>query len=495
MKLCFLITGLLRNFPKGLYPFLKELSTLIDIDLYIYTTKDIYDFKFQAKNDTTTFTNIINEPFCKLFAVDSNTISNLNHLTQREKNLFYQWKKIYLCFQAIPEKEYDYIIRIRPDIQIQVTPLQFLERISSLSKTNIHIPFGNDLYSSKLQISDPSVNDQLAIGPYDLMKTYSELYLFLEQHKFTKSPIISEVALHEYCVSKNIPISRFSLPYTLYLSDCSVLAICGNSGAGKSTVLESLQKIFPFDSSLVIETDRYHKWERHSTEWNQYTHLHPHANNLEKLTDDTYQLKLGETIEIVDYDHTNGKFTAPIPIQPKHFVFLCGLHTLYKETMRNQLDFKLYIDTEEELNKYWKVRRDVEKRGHTIEHVLNSIKKRESDYEEFIASQKKFADCILHITYDSEIPDYTNHLQVDHLCYQIIIKKPFLSYVSKLLSTFSRHQSIQTDSVTYTLYSSISKEQLVDYIQKEQLPAIQFNQLDSNYLGILQLVILFILFK
>jgi uridine kinase len=495
MKLCFLITGLLRNFTKSLYVFLKELSLLIDIDLYIYTTKDMYDFKFQATNDINILTSIMNEDFCKLFAVDSSTISNLDYLTQREKNLFYQWKKIYVAFQSIPENEYDYIMRIRPDIQIQLTPLQFLETISSLSKTSIHIPFGNDLYSSKLQISNSSVNDQFAIGSYKLMKLYSEMYLYLETQKYKNSPIISEVILYDYCQLKNLPISRFSLPYTLYLSDCSVLAICGNSGAGKSTLLESLQKVFPFDSSVIIETDRYHKWERHSEEWNKYTHLHPNANNLEKLTDDTYQLKIGEVIEIIDYDHTNGKFTAPVPVQPKHFVFLCGLHTLYKETMRNQLDFKLYIDTEEKLNIYWKVKRDIEKRDHTLESVLKNINKRKNDYEQYIASQKNYADCILYIYYQNELPYYTEELNKEQLSYELTIKKQFLPTVSKLLSTFSNYQTAHADRITYHLHSTIKQEQLIEYIQKEKLVSVEIDKLDSNYLGIIQLLLLFILFK
>jgi uridine kinase len=495
MKLCFLITGFLRNFSNGLYIFLKELSALIDIDIYIYTTKEHLDFKFQVNQDKATHMDIINQPFCKLFAIDSNTIANLDHLSQREKNLFYQWKKIHLCFQSIPENEYDYIIRIRPDVKLLVTPIEFLKRISSLPKTSLYIPQGNDLYSSKIHISEPSINDQIAIGNYEQMKLYSEFYLYLQKHKDTKSPIISEVCLYEYLTCFNVPIARFSLPYSLYLSDCSVLAICGNSGAGKSTLLTSLQKIFPFDSSLVIETDRYHKWERHSAEWKQYTHLHPNANNLEKLTDDTYQLKIGETIEIVDYDHTNGKFTQPVSIQPKNYIFLCGLHTLYKESMRNQLDFKVYIDTEEKLNKYWKVKRDVEKRGHTIEHVLSNIDKRRTDYEEFIVSQRKFADCILHIYYKNELPGYTSELENEYIAYQITIKNQFLPYVSKLLSSFSSSQIIQPETITYNLYPSITKEQLIEYVQKEHIPSINLEALDTNYLGILQLLILFILFK
>jgi uridine kinase len=495
MKLCFLITGFLRNFSNGLYPFLKELSTLIELDLYIYTTKETLDSKFQVNQEKTKNAALLQEPFCKLFAIDSNTISNLDHLSQREKNLLYQWKKIYLGFQSIPENDYDFIVRIRPDVQLLISPLEFLERISSLPTSGLSIPQGNDLYSSKLQLEKPSINDQIAIGTYSQMKVYANFYPYLLEVKSKETPIISEVYLYEYLTANQIPLHRFNLPYSLYLSDCSVLAICGNSGAGKSKVLSSLQKIFPFDSSLVIETDRYHKWERHSKEWKEYTHLHPMANNLEKLTDDTYQLKIGETIEIVDYDHTNGKFTSPMSIQPKNYVFLCGLHTLYKESMRNQLDFKMYIDTEEKLNRYWKIRRDLHQRGHTIDQVLKNIAKRKIDYEKFILSQKQYADCIVRIEYKNEVPDYTDGIDETQLSYTITIRKSFVGSVGKLLSTFSTLQTIHPETITYSLYNHIPKEQLVEYILKEQIPIVNLSNLDKQYLGVLQLLILFILFK
>lgn len=495
MKLCFMITGLLRGFSNGLLLFLKELSRYIDIDLYIYTTKDNYDYKFQTTQGHESFTTIVSEQFCKLFVIDCSAIDKVDNLSAREKNIYHQWKKIYLCFQNIPPQSYDYIIRIRPDINVQIKPLEFLEIVAKLNSNTIYIPFGNDLSSINNKGSDKGLNDQVAIGSYDQMKIYSEFYNYLTKKKELERPLVSEVLLLKYLSTVNASIERFSFTYSLHLSEPSVLAICGNSGVGKSTVLRAIEKIFPYDSSLVLETDRYHKWERSSTNWKEYTHLNPNANNLEKLADDTYLLKMGETVQSVDYDHTTGKFTSALQIEPKNYIFLCGLHTLYKEKMRGYLDFKIYIDTEETLNKYWKVRRDTAKRGHTIDHILKTIESRKADFDLYILPQKLYADCILRIYYEEEVPDYNVEIDIMKLQYSITIRNEYVPLVSKLLTTFSKKQTILEGSIEYILYNNIQSHQIIDFVKNQNIFIGNADTAEDGYLGIMQILVLLVLFK
>lgn len=495
MKLTFMITGLLRNFHKSLYLFLKELSTLVEVEIYIYTTKDVYDKKFLCKTENSNIIDIINEKFCKLFAIDGNEDPSIVTLTQREKNIYYQWKKIFLCFQTIPVSDNSYIIRMRPDLSIQISPLEFLKLIHNLEPNMLYVPSGNDLFTSKLITESPCINDQVAIGTYGIMKKYSEFYNFLLNELPKKTPVISEALLYKFLTEHNINICRFDLPYRLYLSDCSILAICGNSGVGKSTVLESIQKVFPFDSKLQIETDRYHKWERNSREWKTHTHLNPNANNLEKLSDDTYLLKMGETVEMIDYDHASGKFTAPVKVESKNFIFLCGLHTLYKDSLRKHLDFKVFIHTEDKLNCYWKVRRDTTKRGHSIDTILKNIESRRLDYEQYIKPQKSYADCILHIRYKEEVPEFERELDPALLEYSIEIRTEFIQSLNKLLTLFSSSQSMNESTVRYTLYNKISRDTLVDFAKREGIFIEKTETIEENYLGVLQMIVLIVLFK
>jgi phosphoribulokinase len=82
---------------------------------------------------------------------------------------------------------------------------------------------------------------------------------------------------------------------------------------------------------------------------------------------------------------------------------VCGLHALYLPQTRAQLDLKIYLDTQPELQQYWKISRDVADRGYTIEKILRQIEARRPDTEKYIYPQKQYADLILRY-YFAHIP-------------------------------------------------------------------------------------------
>ncbi len=207
-----------------------------------------------------------------------------------------------------------------------------------------------------------------------------------------------------------------------------MIAICGDSGSGKTTLSKYIEKLFEKDNFIKLETDRYHKWERGDINYKNYTHLHPNANHLEKLKNDIYNLKIGHEIFQVDYDHSTGKFTKEEKINSTENILICGLHTLYNEETNKVINLKIFMDTDRELIKKWKIKRDVVERGYTIDKVLEQIKHRENDYNEYIKNQKYNADIIINFFEES------NTL----LC-NVIIKTQ--EYIDKLL-TINKYKNI-----------------------------------------------------
>ena len=147
--------------------------------------------------------------------------------------------------------------------------------------------------------------------------------------------------------------------------------------------------------ACILETDRYHKWERGNENYQKYTHLNPYANHLERMNEDIFQYKIGNDVYQVDYDHTNGKFTQKEKIKNKKNLVLCGLHTLYQSNMNELLNLKIFLDTDRELIKKWKIERDVNERGYSLDKVLKQIESREKDYNEYIIQQKENADIVI----------------------------------------------------------------------------------------------------
>ena len=173
-----------------------------------------------------------------------------------------------------------------------------------------------------------------------------------------------------------------------------LIGIGGDSGAGKSTLLAGLKDILGY-RLLAIEGDAEHKWERTNSNWDKFTHLDPKANYVHKQADAILQLKQNQSIYRSEYDHNLGKFTKPELIIPKEFIVIAGLHPFYIPKLRKNIDFKIFLDTQESLRRHWKILRDVSKRQYTKEKIEEQLKRRITDSKKYIDPQKNFADMVV----------------------------------------------------------------------------------------------------
>jgi uridine kinase len=259
-----------------------------------------------------------------------------------------------------------------------------------------------------------------------------------------------------------------------------VVSIAGDSGSGKSTLIKSLEHLFLFDNYIVLETDRYHKWERGSEHWNSYTHLNPDANHLEKMSEDIFRLKLGENIFAVDYNHSTGKFTEKQKIEAKPYILLCGLHTLYKDNIRNLSEIKIFLDTEKELKTEWKIQRDVIERNKSKEEVIQNIKHRENDYYKYIEPQKYHSDIII---------EYVNK---DKLELNIYINDTLNYYTNTFLSQISKIHYKENNFNKYI----INKDKInINIIKLFINNSTILNKLSEYPFNIIQTIVYLCLFK
>jgi uridine kinase len=442
----------------------------------------------------------IRNPICKRCLLEQD--QSYPGFTKREQNTFLQWAKLKSIFQLLDSKSInttDIILRIRPDVDIQMSPRDFAEILKQYSgSSSLYIPKGNDIFHKDYQVYAPeSINDQVVFGSYAQMHQYCSLYNTLNFETIS-NPVISEALLYAHLKSHQVHIERIPLPYSLCLSQCQMIAITGDSGAGKTTLLTALKDIFPYDSNLVFETDRYHKWARGDSNWTSMTHLHPDANYLEKMEDDTYCLKLGNDIQQVDYDHKTGKFTAPQPIESKPYVFLCGLHTMFKENLRTMLDLKLFIYTEKSLKRFWKIRRDMKKRGYTFQQCDEIFQKRQADYETFILPQRAHADLCICYYADSIIPTQFDEITKEpSIVLKIECKKEELrSLFLSFLESLENLGLYKTESeYTFISEANLTKDCLQSAMPNHFATFINYDQLKPGYLGVLQCIMLLILFK
>lgn len=225
---------------------------------------------------------------------------------------------------------------------------------------------GRDL--SFLKLSDPALKDivfTLMVGVF----------------------LILVVCMYLYGVNSNSYYRRRNRPFTI--------GIAGDSGAGKSRLLTMLKELLSEDHILCVEGDGDHKWERGNDNWKEMTHLNPQANYLYRQAEDLQVLRGNNAVRRADYDHETGTFTSKKRIVPKPYIVMCGLHSLYLPQMRQALDMKIYLDTDEDLRCYWKLERDQGSRGHDRTAVMEQIKARREDAARYIHPQKQYADLVI----------------------------------------------------------------------------------------------------
>jgi uridine kinase len=389
MRVAILISGYLRSFDVNLDNIKKKLiDKFNNVDVYIHITEnEEHEDRYLnniPKNLLQRIKEILN-PISSL--VEPNYFFSKN----KKKNILYnQLFKYYKLneLKKINEKiygEYDLVFKIRPD-------LHFVSEIKLEQKNNsITVPKDSKIDKGKLlNPSDNFISDTFAFGNSKSMNIYFDIFKNLDE--LTKEyGYIPETILYEYLKNK-VEINEIELNYYLILSNCNVFAICGDSGSGKTTLGNLLKRYF--NSSFLLECDRYHKWERNDDNWNDFTHLNPDANFIAKMNQDIFDLKIGKSIYQVDYDHSTGKFTQKQKIRNSENLIVCGLHSLYDDG-KNLYDIKVFMDTEDSLKKKWKIKRDIEKRNYSEEKILKQIEDRKEDFKKYILPQKENSNVIV----------------------------------------------------------------------------------------------------
>jgi phosphoribulokinase len=174
-----------------------------------------------------------------------------------------------------------------------------------------------------------------------------------------------------------------------------MLAIAGDSAAGKTTLTRGIVAALGADRATAICVDDYHRFDREERRSVPFTVLHPECNYIDIIEQHLQLLALGRPILKPVYDHSTGRLIRPVLVEPRDFVIVEGLLPLHTKLARACFDITVYLDPPEEIRRKWKLRRDCAERGYTREQVLHELDRREPDSAAYIRPQRQWADiCI-----------------------------------------------------------------------------------------------------
>jgi len=272
--------------------------------------------------------------------------------------------------------------------------------------------------------------------------------------------------------------TRLSDPLGLMGRPLSI-AVAGDSGSGKDTLVESVAELVGQDSITVIPGDGYHKHERGHLKWSVNTHLNPLENHLEEWNRNLQRALQREDIYTRNYDHSNGRFEYLSVAKPRDLIISQGLHAFYGIDNK-KVDVKIFLEMEDGLRFHFKIKRDTLERGHSKKKSVSEIRKRKGDYKRYVEVQKAYADVIVRqectkknsLLIDTVLVQTTENALADYLFTNCATMIPSIEYRNR--ENNSQQIVFQNvDLIGSSTINSVLKQgfkQINDYFPKEKSP-------------------------
>ena len=177
-----------------------------------------------------------------------------------------------------------------------------------------------------------------------------------------------------------------------------VIGIAGGSGSGKTTLMKNLMAGFG-DNIAVLSHDNYYRahddlpFEQRS----KLNYDHPDAFETDLMIEHLKALKAGGTIECPVYDYTIHNRTSEVTlIQPRKVMIVEGILIFENKELCKLMDIKIFVDTDDDVRLIRRIKRDVAKRGRSLQSVLTQyLETVKPMHEQFVVPSKKNADVIV----------------------------------------------------------------------------------------------------
>lgn len=182
------------------------------------------------------------------------------------------------------------------------------------------------------------------------------------------------------------------------MKDIMIIGIAGGTGSGKTTLTNRLKDRFGEDVTVVYHDNYYKRHDEMTYEERCLLNYdHPDAFDTDLMIEHIRALKAGESIECPVYDFTvHNRSDRTLIIKPTKVIIVEGILIFQNAYLRDQMDIKIFVDTDADVRILRRILRDVEERGRSLESVvtqyLTTVKPM---HEQFVEPSKRAADIIV----------------------------------------------------------------------------------------------------
>ena len=177
-----------------------------------------------------------------------------------------------------------------------------------------------------------------------------------------------------------------------------VIGIAGGTGSGKTTLMENLMGRFG-DEITVMSHDNYYR-AHDDLPYEQRCKLNydePAAFETELMVEHLHRLRQGQSVDCPVYDFTvHNRSSEVLHLEPKSVVMVEGILIFQHKALRDLMDIKIFVDTDADIRLCRRIKRDVNKRGRTIESVLTQYQQTVKPmHDQYVEPSKRFADLVV----------------------------------------------------------------------------------------------------
>lgn len=178
-----------------------------------------------------------------------------------------------------------------------------------------------------------------------------------------------------------------------------IIGVTGGSASGKTSVSQAILSMFKDENIAMIEHDSYYKDQSQLTfeERTKTNYDHPLAFDTDYLIAQLKELQNGRAVDIPTYDYANHTRSEKTYRQePVDVLIVEEILVLENEKLRNLMDIKVFVDTDDDVRILRRIRRDIEERGRTLDSVITQYMDAVKPmYHQFIEPTKRYADVII----------------------------------------------------------------------------------------------------
>ena len=179
---------------------------------------------------------------------------------------------------------------------------------------------------------------------------------------------------------------------------CFTVGVAGGTGSGKTTLTRALLDRFSGQSSVVF-MDNYYKDQSHLT-WDERVVTNydaPEAFDVELMAEHLRQLRAGHAIDCPVYNFAeHNRAAETVRVEPSPVLVVEGILLFALPELTEQLDLKLFVDTDADVRILRRIQRDVVERGRSLasveEQYLKTVKPM---HELYVDPSKRSADLII----------------------------------------------------------------------------------------------------